>query len=95
VTHFDTAEAYGPWVHGELVAEALAPYRDQVVIATKFNLLFDAEGKPQGQISRPEDVKAAAEGHCAASVSRRSSCTTCIWSTRRCRSRTLLARSPT
>ncbi len=62
VTHFDTAEAYGPWVNEELVGEALAPYRDQVVIATKFNVLFDAYGKNQGQISRPEQVRAAAEG---------------------------------
>jgi aryl-alcohol dehydrogenase-like predicted oxidoreductase len=62
VTFFDTAEAYGPWTNEELVGEALAPYRDNVVIATKFNMLFDAAGKPHGQISRPEQVHAAAEG---------------------------------
>src|SRR3984893_4861410 len=53
VTFFDTAEAYGPWTNEQLVGEALAPYRDRVVIATKFNIAFDADGKPQGQISRP------------------------------------------
>jgi aryl-alcohol dehydrogenase-like predicted oxidoreductase len=62
VTFFDTAEAYGPWVNEELVGEALAPYRDQVVIATKFNMRFDDTGKALGQISRPEEVYSAAEG---------------------------------
>jgi aryl-alcohol dehydrogenase-like predicted oxidoreductase len=62
VTFFDTAESYGPWVNEELVGEALAPYRNQVVIATKFNSLFDETGKVLGQISRPEQVRAAAEG---------------------------------
>jgi aryl-alcohol dehydrogenase-like predicted oxidoreductase len=62
VTFFDTAEAYGPWVNEELVGEALAPCRGQVVIATKFNMLFDADRKPQGQISRPDQVRSAAEG---------------------------------
>jgi aryl-alcohol dehydrogenase-like predicted oxidoreductase len=62
VTFFDTAEAYGPWANEELVGEALAPHRGQVVIATKFNMLFDADGKPEGQISRPDQVRSAAEG---------------------------------
>ena len=62
VTFFDTAEAYGPWTNEELVGQALAPFRGEVVIATKFNLRFDQTGKPMGQISRPEEVKAAAEG---------------------------------
>ncbi len=62
VTFFDTAEGYGPWANEELVGEALAPYRDQVVIATKFNIRFDATGQALGQISRPEHVRAAAEG---------------------------------
>jgi aryl-alcohol dehydrogenase-like predicted oxidoreductase len=62
VTFFDTAEAYGPWTNEELVGEALAPYRNQVVIATKFNMRFDESGKALGQISRPEQVRAAAEG---------------------------------
>jgi aryl-alcohol dehydrogenase-like predicted oxidoreductase len=62
VTFFDTAEGYGPWTNEELVGEALAPYRGQVVIATKFNVRFDETGKPLGQIGRPEHVRAAAEG---------------------------------
>ena len=62
VTFFDTAEAYGRRANEQLVGEALAPYRGHVVIATKFNLLFDADGTPNGQISRPEQVRAAAEG---------------------------------
>ena len=62
VTFFDTAEAYGPWANEELVGQALAPYRGQVVIASKFNMLFDSDGKPQGQISRPDQVRSAAEG---------------------------------
>jgi aryl-alcohol dehydrogenase-like predicted oxidoreductase len=62
VTFFDTAEGYGPWTNEELVGEALAPYRGQVVIATKFNARFDETGKALGQISRPEHVRAAAEG---------------------------------
>ena len=62
VTFFDTAESYGPFVNEGLVGEALAPYRGTVVIATKFNMVFDADGKPQGQISRPDQVYSAAEG---------------------------------
>jgi aryl-alcohol dehydrogenase-like predicted oxidoreductase len=62
VTFFDTAEAYGPWANEELVGQALAPYGGQVVVATKFNMLFDADGKPKGQISRPDQVRSAAEG---------------------------------
>src|SRR6266540_45873 len=61
VTFFDTAEAYGPYMNEELVGEALAPVRDQVVIATKFGFTFDAEGKQVGQDSRPEHVKEVAE----------------------------------
>jgi aryl-alcohol dehydrogenase-like predicted oxidoreductase len=44
ITFFDTAESYGPYVNEELVGEALAPVRQQVVIATKFGHLFDANG---------------------------------------------------
>src|SRR6266568_5782457 len=62
VTFFDTAESYGPCTNEQLVGEALAPLRKQVVIATKFNMLFDEDGNPLGQISRPEQVRAAAEG---------------------------------
>src|SRR6516225_8188371 len=54
VTFFDTAEAYGPFANEELVGEALAPFRDQVVIATKFEWKFDpkAERGLAGQIGR-------------------------------------------
>jgi aryl-alcohol dehydrogenase-like predicted oxidoreductase len=62
VTFFDTAEGYGPWTNEALVGEALVSYRGQVTIATKFNVLFDEMGNPLGQISRPEQVQAAAEG---------------------------------
>src|SRR6059036_2500677 len=62
VTFFDTAEVYGPFVNEELVGEALAPVRDQVVIATKFGHAFGPEGKPVGLNSRPEHIKQAAEG---------------------------------
>ncbi len=58
VTFFDTAEAYGPFTNEELVGEALAPFRRQVVIATKFG--FDFEGSSLGLNSRPEHVKKVA-----------------------------------
>src|SRR5512140_87127 len=52
VTFFDTAEVYGPYVNEELVGEALAPFRGQVVIATKFGFALDASGKQTGLDSR-------------------------------------------
>jgi aryl-alcohol dehydrogenase-like predicted oxidoreductase len=61
VTFFDTAEVYGPFTNEELVGEALAPFRDQVVIATKFGFKLDAEGKMIGVDSRPEHIKEVAE----------------------------------
>src|SRR3982751_1479232 len=61
VTFFDTAEVYGPFTNEELVGEALAPLRDQVVIATKFGFGFDSEGAQQGLDSRPEHIKRVAE----------------------------------
>jgi aryl-alcohol dehydrogenase-like predicted oxidoreductase len=61
VTFFDTAEIYGPYVNEELVGEALAPYRDKVIIATKFGFAIDANGKQAGLDSRPEHIKAVAE----------------------------------
>ena len=57
VTFFDTAEAYGPYTNEELVGEALAPVREQVVIATKFGFEFDSNGRQQGLDSRPEHIK--------------------------------------
>jgi aryl-alcohol dehydrogenase-like predicted oxidoreductase len=63
VKFFDTAEVYGPWVNEELVGEALAPFRGQVVIATKFGFEIDqTNGVNQGGLnSRPERIKAVAE----------------------------------
>src|SRR6266436_452233 len=67
VTFFDTAEGYGPFTNEELVGEALAPLRDQVVIATKFGCKPDPNGGPAlntrwtAQNSRPEHVKEVAE----------------------------------
>jgi aryl-alcohol dehydrogenase-like predicted oxidoreductase len=62
VTFFDTAEVYGPFVNEELVGEALAPLRDQVVIATKFGFSFDGQGRQTGLSSRPEHIERAVEG---------------------------------
>jgi aryl-alcohol dehydrogenase-like predicted oxidoreductase len=61
VTFFDTAEVYGPFINEELVGEALAPFRRQVVIATKFGIHFDANGKQAGLSSRPEHIKEVAD----------------------------------
>src|ERR1700674_5215283 len=64
VTFFDTAEVYGPFTNEELVGEALAPFRGQVVIATKFGWAPNPEdgGKWTALDSRPEHIKEAAEG---------------------------------
>jgi aryl-alcohol dehydrogenase-like predicted oxidoreductase len=59
VTFFDTAEVYGPYVNEELVGEALAPVRDQVVIATKFGFRIE-NGASVGLNSRPEQIRAVA-----------------------------------
>jgi aryl-alcohol dehydrogenase-like predicted oxidoreductase len=60
ITFFDTAEAYGPFINEELVGEALAPFRDQVVIATKFGFTFEPGGQ-RGLDSRPAHIKQVAE----------------------------------
>src|SRR5881396_2355348 len=60
ITLFDSAEAYGPFKNEELVGEALAPFRDQVVIATKFGFKLE-NGKQVGLDSRPEHIKEVAE----------------------------------
>src|SRR5579872_1397017 len=60
VTFFDTAEVYGPFANEELVGEALAPFRDKVVIATKFGFKIE-NGKQAGLDSRPEHIKQVAE----------------------------------
>jgi aryl-alcohol dehydrogenase-like predicted oxidoreductase len=62
VTFFDTAEVYGPFTNEELVGEALAPVRDQVVIATKFGFDIDPNsGQQRGLNSRPEHIKRVAD----------------------------------
>jgi aryl-alcohol dehydrogenase-like predicted oxidoreductase len=62
VSFFDTAQIYGPFTNEELVGEALAPFRGQVVIATKFGFQFDANGKDSGLNSRPEHIRQMTEG---------------------------------
>jgi aryl-alcohol dehydrogenase-like predicted oxidoreductase len=68
ITFFDTAEVYGPFLNEELVGEALAPFRDRVVIATKFGFDLSPDLDPRGMKgapglnSRPEHVKQAVEG---------------------------------
>lgn len=66
ITFFDSAEAYGPYVNEELVGEALAPFRDEVVIATKFGFKWEPGDKPgsyqrTGLDSRPAHIRAVAE----------------------------------
>ena len=61
VDFFDTAEIYGPFTNEELVGEALAPCRQQVVIATKFGFRIDAAGRQTGFDSRPEHIRDVAE----------------------------------
>lgn len=63
VTFFDTAEVYGPFLNEEIVGEALRPFRDQVVIATKFGFDIDHEKREtRGISSRPENIRKAVEG---------------------------------
>src|SRR6476646_7439996 len=63
VTFFDTAEVYGPFTNEELVGEALAPFREEVVIATKFGFDVDPKTREQrGLNSRPEHIKEVADG---------------------------------
>ncbi|MEH1869229.1 MAG: aldo/keto reductase [Nostoc sp.] len=68
ITFFDTAEVYGPFTNEELVGEALAPFRDQVIIATKFGFDISPNSDPRGMKgspglnSRPEHIKEAVEG---------------------------------
>lgn len=62
VTFFDTAEFYGPYINEQVVGEALAPVRDQVVIATKFGFAVGADNTKQNLDSRPERIRIAVEG---------------------------------
>jgi aryl-alcohol dehydrogenase-like predicted oxidoreductase len=61
VTLFDTAQVYGPFANEELVGEAVAPFRNQVAIATKFGFQFDANAKETGLNSRPEHIRQMTE----------------------------------
>ena len=61
ITFFDTAQVYGPFTNEELVGEALAPFRGQVVIATKFGMKIDTTSGQQAVDSRPEYIKQSAE----------------------------------
>src|SRR5471030_1886350 len=61
ITFFDSAEAYGPFTNEELLGEALAPFRDQVVIATKFGFKFGPDGAQLGLDSRPDHIREVAE----------------------------------
>ncbi|MGH7022307.1 MAG: aldo/keto reductase [Caulobacteraceae bacterium] len=62
VTFFDTAEVYGPYINEDLVGDALAPVRDQVVIATKFGFDLKPDGSRSGLDSRPETIRKAVDG---------------------------------
>jgi aryl-alcohol dehydrogenase-like predicted oxidoreductase len=62
ITLIDTAEAYGPYRNEELVGQAIAGRRDQVVLATKFGLISRRNGEQRGLDSRPENIRVAAEG---------------------------------
>jgi aryl-alcohol dehydrogenase-like predicted oxidoreductase len=61
VTLFDTAEVYGPYINEELVGEALAPFKGQVAIATKFGFRIGPNGQQNGTDSRPEHIREVAE----------------------------------
>lgn len=61
VTFFDTAEVYGPFANEELVGEALAPFRKNVVIATKFGFGINPDGTRYGLDSRPDHIRQVAE----------------------------------
>lgn len=61
ITFFDTAEVYGPYTNEEIVGEALAPFRNEVIIATKFGFNIE-EGKMNGVNSRPDHIRKAVEG---------------------------------
>ena len=93
VTFFDTAEAYGPFANEELVGEALAPVREQVVIATKFGFAFDANGQAAGPRQPAGAHQAGGRGVAQAARDRHASISsTSTASTPTCRSRTSRAR---
>ena len=88
VTFFDTAEVYGPFVNEEVVGEALRPFRDQVVIATKFGFDIDFDTREnRGITSRPSASGWRWRDRSSASALRRSTSSTSIVSMRTCQSR--------
>ena len=96
VTFFDTAEVYGPFTNEELVGEALAPFRDQVVIATKFGFDIDPDdGRAAGGPEQPAGAHQARSPRPRSSGSgpTSSTCSTSTASTRTCRSKTWRGRS--
>ena len=95
VTFFDTAEAYGPFANEELVGEALAPFRDEVVIATKFGFDRAARSPAAALDSRPGTHPRGGEASLKRLRTDRSICSTSTGSTRTCRSRTWRERSKT
>jgi len=94
ITFFDTAEVYGPYLNEELVGEALAPFRKQVVIATKFGFDLSPDLDPRGirgapgLDSRPERIKQAVEGSLKRLKVASSTCFISIGLTRTCPSKT-------
>ena len=88
VAFFDTAEVYGPFANEEIVGEALAPVRDQVVIATKFGFAFDDDGRQTGLSSRPATSRPRWKDRCDDWAPTTSTCSTSTASTPTSRSRT-------
>ena len=95
-TFFDTAEVYGPYANEELVGEALAPVRDQVVIATKFGFAIDGTARAGRREQPARAHQAGGRGLASKRLGTdRSTCSTSTASTRTCPSRTSPARSRT
>ena len=92
VTFFDTAEVYGPFTNEELVGEALAPVRDQVVIATKFGFKIDATASRPASTAGPSTSGRSPRRRSSGSGPTASTCSTSTASIRTCRSRTWRAR---
>ena len=61
ITFFDTAEIYGPYTNEEVVGEAIAPFRNEVVVATKFGFNYE-DGRANGVNSKPDYIRQAVEG---------------------------------
>jgi aryl-alcohol dehydrogenase-like predicted oxidoreductase len=92
VTFFDTAEAYGPYTNEDLVGEALAPVREQVVIATKFRFEFDSDGQQGGSTAGRSTSRRSSRARSSGSRSTPSICSTSTVLTLTCRSKKSPAR---